>query len=139
MHGIIASVEGRAFATGRTAVLCMVLAGASFGCAGTPRSPFIDPEDARIQIEVLNRNFQDATLYALWTGQRRRLGIVTIGKDGRFMLPWPTSNELRIEIDLLAGINCTTESILAQPGDVIVVQIRSQMIPSLDCDYYRAR
>ena len=120
-------------------MLGIVLSGAGLGCSNFSRTPFVDQGDARINIEVVNLNFQDATLYALWTGQRRRLGIVTIGKDGRFMLPWPTSNELRIEIDLLAGINCTTESILAQPGDVIVVQIRSQMIPSLDCDYYRAR
>ena len=123
MHGIIASVEGRAFATGRTAVLCMVLAGASFGCAGTPRSPFIDPEDARIQIEVLNRNFQDATLHAIWPGGRQRLGTVIGITTAEYRLAWPISAVLQIEIDLLAGPECTTRGIMADPGDIIVLEI----------------
>ena len=119
-------------------MLGIVLLGAGVGCSNS-RSPFVDQADGRINIEVVNLNFQDATVYALWRGERRRLGVVTIGRDGRFILPWPTSYELRFEIDLLAGINCTTRPIRADPGDVILLEIRGQMIPSLDCEYYRAR
>ena len=72
---------------GSIAVLGIVLLGAGLGCSNFSRSPFVAQEDARINIEVVNLNFQDATLYALWTGNRRRLGIATLGKDGRFMLP----------------------------------------------------
>jgi hypothetical protein len=124
---------------GSIAVLGFVLSGAGLGCSSSSRSPFIDQEDARINIEVVNFNFQDATVYALWLGERRRLGVAAIGRDGRFMLPWPTSHELRFEIDLLAGSNCTTWAILADPGDVILLEIRSTMVPSLDCEYYRRR
>ena len=125
MHGIIVRVEGRAFATGRTAVLCMVLAGASFGC-GTARSPLVDPDEARIHIEVLNRNFQDATLHAIWPGNRRRLGTVIGITTTEYRLPWTFSEILQIEIKLLAGPRCTTRGILANPGDIIVVEIDAQ-------------
>ena len=124
MHGIIARVEGRAFVTGRTAVLCMVLAGTSFGCAATPGSPFVDPEDARIHIEVLNRNFQDATLHAIWPGNRRRLGTVIGITTAEYRLSWTDSDVLQLEIDLLAGPGCTTRQIVANPGDIIVLEIR---------------
>ena len=125
MHGIIALVEGRAFAIGRTAVLCVVLAGASFGC-GTAGSPFVDPEDERIQIEVLNRHFQDATLHAIWPGNRRRLGTVIGVTTAEYRLPWTFSAVLQIEIDLLAGLGCTTRGIMVDPGDIIVVEIDAQ-------------
>jgi hypothetical protein len=125
MHGIIVRVEGRAFATGRTAVLCMVLAGAIFGC-GTARSPLGDPNEARIQIEVLNRHFQDATLHAIWPGNRRRLGTVIGITTAEYRLSWTYSEVLQIEIDLLAGPGCTTRGILVNPGDIIVVEIDAQ-------------
>ena len=127
MHGMIVLVEGRAFAIGRTAVLCMVLAGASFGC-GTPRSPLRDPTQARIQIEVLNRNFQDATLHAIWLGNRRRLGTVIGITTAEYRLPWTSSEILQIEIDLLAGPECTTRGIVVNPGDIIMVEIDSQFL-----------
>ena len=122
MLGIIVRVEGRAFATGRTAVLCMVLAAAGFGC-GSQRSPLGDPAEARIQIEVLNRNFQDATIHAIWPGNRRRLGTVIGITTAEYRLPWTASDILQIEIDLLAGPECTTRGIIANPGDIIVVEI----------------
>ena len=125
MLGIIVRVEGRAFATGRTAVLCMVLAAASFGCS-TQRSPLGDPAEARIQIEVLNRNFQDATIHAIWPGNRRRLGTVIGITTAEYRLPWTFSAVLQIEIDLLAGLGCTTRGIIANPGDIIVVEIDAQ-------------
>ena len=125
MHGIIVRVEGRAFAIGRTAVLCMVLAGASFGC-GTSRSPLVDPDEARIHIEVLNRHFQDATLHAIWAGNRRRLGTVIGITTAEYRLPWTFSEILQIEIDLLAGPECTTRGIVVNPGDIILVEIDPQ-------------
>ena len=121
---------------GRIAVLGVALFGAGSGCSPTSRSPFVAQADARINIEVTNNNFQDATLYAIWTGERRRLGVVTIGREGRYIIPWPMSLELRFEIDLLVGPKCTTEAIMADPGDIIVVEIRSQMVPEIDCAYY---
>ena len=130
MHGIIARVDGRGSATGRMPVLCMpvlcmVLAGASFGC-GTARSPLVDPDEARIHIEVQNRTFEDATIHAVWTGNRRRLGTVIGITTAEYRLPWTFSEVLQIEIKLLAGPRCTTRGILVNPGDIIVVEIDAQ-------------
>ena len=81
----------RASAAGRIAVLCVVLTGAGFGCSGGRGSPFVAQEDARINIEVINHGFQDVTLHALWSGQRRRLGTVSGTRTANFMLPWDRS------------------------------------------------
>ena len=109
---------------GRIAVLGIVVAG--FGCGGgRGRSPFIGQEDARINIEVINHGFQDATLHLVWTGQRRRLGIVTGTRTANFMVPWSFSDMIQIEIRLLAGRGCTTRQIWADPGDIIFLEIQS--------------
>ncbi len=130
MYGTIARVDGRASATGRMPVLCMpvlcmVLAGASFGC-GTARSPLVDPDEARIHIEVLNRTFEDATIHAVWTGNRRRLGTVLGITTAEYRLSWTHSDVLQLEINLLAGPGCTTRGIVVDPGDIIVVEIDAQ-------------
>ena len=128
MHGTSARVGRRGSAAGPIAVLCVVLAVSGFGCAGRGSgSPFVSQEDARIQIEVINHGFQDATLHALWLGRRVRLGTVTGTRTANFMLPWDWSVELRIEIDLLAGGSCTTRPIWTDPGDIILLEIQSRL------------
>ena len=109
---------------GRIAVLGIVLAGAGLGCSVAQGSPFVSQEDARINIEVTNFAFEDATLYAAWSGGRRRLGIVTGTQTAEFMIPWDRSEVLRIEIDLLAYGRCTTRPISVSPGDVILLEIQ---------------
>ena len=124
MHGTMTRAGRRASAAGRIAVLCVVLIGAGLGCAST-RSPFIAQEDARINIEVINHGFQDVTLHAIWSGQRVRLGRVSGTRTANFMLPWDWTVGLRIHIDELAGRECTTREIWANPGDIILLEIQS--------------
>ena len=101
---------------GRIAVLGIVLTGTGLGCtASRGADPFISQADARINIEVSNFAFEDATLYATWNSGRRRLGIVTGTQTATFMIPWDRNEVLRIEIDLLASARCTTASDLGQP------------------------
>jgi len=123
MHGTIA----RASSAVRMAVLCMVLAGASFGCgAQRERAPFVDPGDARIRFDIQNRGWNDATVHAILGGGRRvRLGIITGKQTASFLLPVPTSVLLQLEIDVLAGPGCTTRDMWADPGDIIVLEILS--------------
>lgn len=108
---------------GLIAVLGVVLSGAGLGCSTTSRSPFVSAEDARINIEVTNFAFEDATLHVSWSGRRRRLGIVIGTQTAEFILPWDAIEEIRIEIDLLAYGRCTTRAVLASPGDVILLEI----------------
>ncbi|MBT8335709.1 MAG: hypothetical protein KJO11_03830 [Gemmatimonadetes bacterium] len=118
----------------RTALLLLALTGAA--CAApTQGSPFgAGPQGERtIRIEVRNLNFSDATLHALRGSERVRLGIVTGKVDRSFDIDWTISLPLQIEIDLLAGERCTTRPINVDPGDVIVLQIESDLRRSGDC------
>ena len=119
-----ARVWRRGSAAGRFALLGVVLAGASFGCAAK-RGPLGDPVDARIRIEIQNRGFDDATVRAIFDGRRVRLGTVTGKRTANFMLPVDRSTLLALEIDLLAGPDCTTREMWVDPGDIIVFEILS--------------
>ena len=134
MHETIARIGGRASVAGRIAGLAVVLAVSGFGC--TTRgdgSPFVSREDARIDIEIMNRGYDDVTLHASWAGQRVRLGFVTGTNTVNFVLPWTRSELLQIEIDLLAGPECFLRPIWADPGDIIVVEITNQIMSDPEC------
>ena len=117
-----------------TVLLCL-LPGAMAGCGGGSggvRNPFQADEQV-VRIDVLNRNFADATLRAIVGGASRRLGRVTGHSSGSFTLDWPYSRPLAIEIDLLAGVSCTTREINVDPGDVIELQIEPNFATSEGC------
>ena len=122
----VAGTGRRIFVWGRAAVVAMVLVGASAGCASSNDSgPFRG--DPVINIEIVNRNFMDATLVAQWLGGRRRLGVVTGARTANYELAWEQPQELQLEIDMLAGDKCLTRPIMVSPGDVIRVEIDIQM------------
>ena len=125
---------GRRIAALRVAVLAVVLAGASLGCgAARPETPFGSGAAERLDIEVLNRSFLDATLYAVWPGKRIRLGSVVGTQSARFRLAWDGTELLQIEIDQFAGSSCITEQIMAVPGEVIFIEIPSHLRVGRDC------
>ena len=82
---------------------------------------------------MLNHSFLDATLYAVWPGKRIRLGSVVGTRSASFRLAWDGTELLQIEIDQLAGSSCITEQIMAVPGEVIFVEIPSQLRVGRDC------
>lgn len=86
-----------------------------------------------IQIEVVNLNFLDATLHAFNGSERHRLGIVTGKGQATYTMPWRTSLPLQIEIDLLAGESCVTRSLVTNPGDVVHLQIQTELLRDPDC------
>ena len=124
MRGTIAGFGGRASLGGRIAGFAMVLAVSGFGCAGR-ESPFVSQADARIHIEVINHGFEDATLHAVWVGKRIRLGTVSGTRTANYMVPWSQGDLIRIEIKLLAGPECITREIWAEPGVTLVLEIQS--------------
>jgi len=109
----------------------------SAGCSQTGRSPgasFQSDSEARsIRVYVTNRNFMDATLWAVTPGSRSRLGIVTGKKEAVFTLPWDFYQDLRIEIDMLAGRRCITEVLPVDPGDDLELIIDVDMTRSPLC------
>jgi hypothetical protein len=134
MNEKIARRRRRASAAGRVALLAVVVAGAGFGCgASRAPSPFSSPEDQRIVIEVINHNFLDVTLHALWLGRRVRLGTILGLGTANFRLAWDETELLRIELDQLAGASCVTELISATPGEIIFLEIPSHLEVGYDC------
>jgi hypothetical protein len=111
----------------------IVLLGA---CASSQRrgSPFSGGgERAEIRIEVLNLNFNDATLWAIGDGTRRKLGVVSGKNASAFTIPWRLSGPLAIQIDILAGVRCVTQEMMTDPGDIIELQIPADFRRSEVC------
>ena len=83
---------------------------------------------------VINLNFSDATVWALiQDAGRQRLGIVTGMREEIFVLDWPHTASLRIEFDLMAGPRCYTESLIVDPGDLLELQIASNVATDPAC------
>lgn len=116
------------------AALCFAVAACATGGGTDTAGPFSSTDRPNsVRIEVLNLNFQDARLYALRDTERLSLGTVGGKQEGTFTLPWNMSQNLRIEINLLAGPTCTTEALPVQPGDILELQIQSVFSQSSFC------
>lgn len=109
------------------------------GCAN--RSASLSPFSAalaernEIRVDVLNNNFSDATLWAIIENARRvRLGNVTGKTDAVFTMPWDWTNQnLKIEIDLVAGPRCVTRAIPVDPGDILQLEIKPTFLQTAGC------
>lgn len=107
-----------------TRVLALIVFPVLVGGCASGRTAYPGEGPSReIEIEVLNLNFNDATLHALRLGQRVRLGIVTGKQTEIFRLEWPISLPIQIEIKLLAGDRCVTRELTADPGDRLYLEI----------------
>jgi hypothetical protein len=97
--------------------------------------PFAEGLEGRneIQVRVVNSNFYDARVYMLASGVRRQLGTVTGKTDRTFRMDWKFSQEARLEINMLAGDTCTTESLPVDPGDMLQLQIMPDFSSSDFC------
>lgn len=113
------------------AATLLLTAGCAVGSAGDPFAG--EAGEGSIQIEVLNLNFADATLYALRMGQRIRMGTVTGKQSETFTVRWPNSVPLRVEIRLLGGERCVTREMVADPGDEIYMEVAQQLSRDPDC------
>jgi hypothetical protein len=112
----------RAAAVGGIAA-ALVLGGCASG-GTTADSPFGGADRAReITIEVQNMNFSDARLYAIRDGQRLSIGMVGGKQNATLRVPWDFNQQLRIEMNLLAGPTCVTEALPVDAGDVLELQI----------------
>ena len=93
----------------------------------------VGPGD-QLRIEVTNLNFNDARLYVLrGSGSRQSLGRVGGKQDATFDITWRLDEDIRIQIDLLAGGSCTTQRLRVAPGDIIELQIAAVFRQSSFC------
>jgi len=101
-------------------VLALPLAGCAIGGSSDPFSP----SDARqVQIDAVNLNWNDATLYVHRNGHRQRIGVVTGKGDRTFTVDWPSTHEMRIEMDVFTRGTCVTAGMQVDPGDSLRLEI----------------
>jgi hypothetical protein len=81
-----------------------------------------DTRDESFSIEVRNDNFNQARIFARWNGDRRRLGEVGGNQSRTFNLDWRTQ-DLRLEVDFLAGGGFVSDRISVNPGDRLYFRI----------------
>jgi len=111
------------------------------GSAGSRRS---NDGPSEIRIQVRNSNFNEATIYAIRLGSRRRLGRVQGVSDGEFTMRLMNSDQIQFEVDLLASEGCLTRRVFVEPGQTLRLIIdsssrpRSNGINSL-CEVLRGR
>ncbi len=102
------------------------------GCA-TPRQDVFRTDENKVQVDVLNLNWLDATLWVHREGERRRLGTVRGKGEGSFEIEWRGAYRMQIEIDLLAGDRCFTRQLSVDPGDRIYLELVENMRSEFRC------
>jgi hypothetical protein len=116
----------------RFAVLaCVLLAGALTGCASTgdpggrtdPFSAAATSDEVLLTVE--NNDFRDASIYAIWSGVRRRIGSVTGKTSETFRMTW-RSEDIQLEIDFLGGGGYVSERVPVTQGDHLNFVILAQ-------------
>jgi len=113
-------------------LVLLVLLVSACSSARTPYSG--NPEQAeQIDLEVVNLNFNQATLYTIRFSERRRLGAVPGKGTQNFRIPWESSAPLRVEIQILSGGSCVTREMTADPGDAIYLEVASNLVSDPDC------
>lgn len=99
------------------------------GCASAPQPDSGPP----VVVEVQNNNFQDATVWAIREGERQRLGVVTGKTDAQFEIPWKPNLSLRLDVRFLGGGQCSTPTMLMDPGQLYVLDLQPDLRLNLDC------
>jgi len=115
----------------RTALLLTaIVSGLVLGGCQTGRdlsNPFSGRQaDDKLTIYVTNLAFMDATLYAVTTGTRHKLGRVTGKREAVYTMPLPFPTMMHIEIDMMAGPKCFTERLTVDPGDELELIVQNE-------------
>lgn len=122
-------------------LVALVAIGSAAACSGftpDPAAPSGEPftqvgPPSSITLLVDNRNFSEVRLFVLRRGATRSLGVLGGKAQGEFTIDWDMSDPIRIRIDVLAGPTCTTEELLADPGDTLELQIDQNFMHSRRC------
>jgi hypothetical protein len=122
------------------AALFVACTGALAGCASRVDNPFDERRQPnQVRIIVTNHDFQDATLFAVGPGERRRLGVVTGKTEANYLIPWRTVGALHIEINILTSGSCNTETLQVEPGETLELQILDEAVRNGRCSGLRGQ
>lgn len=126
------SQEGARRSLGGGIVLLLLLTALScWPWRDDPGSWAGEPRSTEIRLEVRNQNFNDAVLYLLPNGQRRRLGVVTGLTSDSFDLaahPEVLQGYVRLAAQPIGSRETyVTDPISAFPGDQVILTLTSQL------------
>lgn len=112
-----------------TAAVSTLLACSTLTPRGDPFDRASQGEAGRqLHIEVVNRSYSDATVYAISRTRRVRLGMAPSIANRTYSIDWSGgADELRAEIDVLAGGEFTTRAITASPGESVTLVIEDPL------------
>ena len=123
--GSTMGTPGRLWARGLALGLLVLLTTACAGRGMDDDDPFrARDRSGPVILEIQNDNFNDARIYTLWNGDRRRIGTVIGKTEERFEIQ-ARQGDLRIQVDFLAAGGFTTEPIMAWPGETVHLVIPS--------------
>lgn len=112
----------------RLALLALLVLGAAAACS-TKRNRGGNSYPP-VTFHVENLNFYDATVYAVWRSDRRRLGVVNGNSRQSFTANW-NGPDVTLEIELLAGRRYRSDTIGISPGDEVVLEIPASNVDRL--------
>lgn len=112
----------------RLLLLLLVLAGTTTACVS--RRGRTGNAYPPVRIHVQNLNFYDATIYAVWRTDRRRLGVVNGNDEKSFTSAWHAP-DLTFEVELLAGSRYRSATIGVSPDDDVILEIPSANVNAL--------
>ena len=100
------------------AILLLIAGGCASSGSDTP-SPFVQGDEARIDLTVDNQDYRDATVYANWNGVRQRVGMVIGKTEQTFNILWEDF-QVKLEVDFVGGGGFEArEPMAVWPGDHI--------------------
>ena len=124
---------------GRTWWGIALIVGMASGCSSAgggadSGQSFAQMGTSTVTVEVLNRNFAQATLWWQSRGSRQRLGIVEGNTTRVFTIQrFTVSQPVFLEINLTAGQRCVTSEIMTDPGDQLYLEIAPNFRDTPNC------
>jgi hypothetical protein len=106
------------------AATALLLGGCGFFFGGiTGSDPFQSQSERRLSVRVENLNGDDMAVRALAAGRRVELGRVQALSVRQFSIPWARRQDVRFQIEPIAGRSHTTQSVPVGPGEFVSLLI----------------
>lgn len=87
----------------------------------------------QVEIRIDNRDFNDATVWAVTPGGDRRLGVVSGKGERTFSIDWRRAQTLQLRISIQSGPTCFTRRVTTDPGDSLDMVIDVDFVNSRAC------